>query len=63
MLVEKERSRAEGYDDARERFMAREPRPLGAEERELCQDLPSRAELHERSSVNRAGEEPGVGER
>ena len=48
-LVERERSRAEGYDDARARFMAREPRRLGTAGRELSDELPGRDEIHERT--------------
>ena len=48
-LVDRERNRAEGYDDARARFMARKPRLLGTEGRDLCEELPSRDEVHERT--------------
>lgn len=43
-LVERERARAEGYDQARTRFLARRPRRLGPP----GQRLPTRAEIHER---------------
>jgi hypothetical protein len=43
-LVERERARAEGYDQARTRFLARKPRRLGPPGGRL----PTRAEVHER---------------
>jgi hypothetical protein len=45
VLVER-RQRAEGYESAHARFMAREPRPL----RRAGAALPPRADLHERES-------------
>ena len=43
-LVERERERAEGYDAAMRRFLAREPRALGAP----GEPLPGRDERHAR---------------
>jgi hypothetical protein len=43
-VVQQERERAEGYSLAMERFLSREPRPLGP----AGAPLPTRAELHER---------------
>ena len=45
-VLAERRQRAEGYESARARFMAREPRPL----RGPGGRLPSRDELHERGS-------------
>lgn len=43
-ILSERRQRAEGYAAARERFMAREPRPL----RQEGDPLPARGDLHER---------------
>lgn len=61
-LVELERNRADGYDEARARFMGRQPRPLGDENVDLGEELPSRSEVHERTGGHRAIENPGAGE-
>jgi len=43
-VLRREREREEGYDQARERFLSREPRPLDA----TGAPLPDRDELHVR---------------
>jgi hypothetical protein len=45
-VLAERRQRAEGYETARSRFMAREPRPI----RRAGDALPVRADLHERGS-------------
>lgn len=45
-VLEERRSRTEGYEAAREVFLAREPRPL----RRPGVDLPRRDQVHERRS-------------
>jgi hypothetical protein len=45
-VLAERRRRAEGYEAARARFMAREPRPI----RRAGDPLPVRADLHERES-------------
>lgn len=45
-VLEERRRRAEGYEAARTRFMAREARPI----RRAGDALPSRSDLHERGS-------------